>query len=108
MADIHREIGTLQMRLDRLETWAGPGQAEASATGIRVIRGDLAVVRSELAAVRRVQDQHTAALTGLHTDVTLLKTDMAEVKTALSEILQRLPPAPPRRALTPRPSVNWR
>ncbi len=102
MADIHREIGILQMRLDRLETWAGPGQAEASATGIRVIRGDLAVVRSELAAVRRVQDQHTGALTCLHTDVTglkadvaVLKADMAEVKTALSEILQRLPPAPP-------------
>ncbi len=103
MADIYREIGILQMRLDRLETWAGPGQAEASATGIW---GDLALVRSELAAVRRVQDQHTAALTGLHTDVTglkadvtLLKTDMAEVKTALSKILQRLPPmridAPP-------------
>ena len=114
MADIDDEIRALQMRVDRLETWAGPGQAEAFATGFRGVRGDLAVMR-------RIQDRHTALLTGLRgevtglraevtslsarvgglaadvaamkADVAELKADMVDVKATLREILRRLPPA---------------
>lgn len=91
-------IGLLEMRISELETWAGPGQAEAFATGLRA-------VRAELAVMRRVQNQHTAMLNGLTADVAVLKADVAELKAdvaelkagfadmkvTLSEILRRLP-----------------
>jgi uncharacterized protein YceH (UPF0502 family) len=80
------------MRVERLETWAGPGQADALTLGLRAVRADLA-------ALRRVQNQHTALLealtadvSGLKTDVAELKADVAELKAAVQEILRRLPP----------------
>jgi chromosome segregation ATPase len=120
MAAAQDRIGTLEMRVERLETWAGPGQADALTLGLRAVRADLA-------ALRRVQNQHTALLealtadvsglktdvaglktdvAGLKTDVAQLKTDVAELKTdvaelktdvaelkaAVQEILRRLPP----------------
>jgi hypothetical protein len=94
MAEVAERIGTLEMRVDRLETWAGPGQAETLAAGLHAIRADLV-------SMRRVQNQHTAKLTtlqsdvaGLKTDVAELKTDVAELKVAVNEILRRLPPGP--------------
>ncbi len=108
MAVADDRIATLEMRVDRLETWAGPGQADALTTGMRAVRGDLAIVR-------RVQNQHTVMLGALHadvaelkadvaevkadvaelkTDVAVLKTDVAELKLAVQEILRRLPPPP--------------
>jgi phage shock protein A len=108
MAVADERIATLEMRVDRLETWAGPGQADALTTGMRAVRGDLAIVR-------RVQNQHTVMLGALHadvaelkadvaelkadvaelkTDVAELKTDVAELRLAVQEILRRLPPPP--------------
>ena len=101
MAVADERIATLEMRVDRLETWAGPGQADALATGMRAVRGDLAIVR-------RIQNQHTVMLGALQagvadlktdvadlkTDVAELKTDVAELKLAVQEILRRLPPPP--------------
>jgi hypothetical protein len=89
------------MRVDRLETWAGPGQAETLAAGLYAIRADLV-------SMRRGQNQHTAKLTSLQSDVTglksdvtglksdvaELKSDVAELKVAVTEILRRLLPAP--------------
>jgi hypothetical protein len=86
MADTKQRIGTLEMKVEQLETWAGPGQAKALATGLAAVRGDLAVLR-------RVQGQHTTMLTTLQADVAELKTDMAYIKTTLAEVLRRLPPA---------------
>jgi hypothetical protein len=81
------------VRVSKLETWAGPGQAGALATGLRAVRTDVAVIR-------RVQGQHTAMLATLSRDVAVLKadvaglkSDMADVKAALAEVLRRLPPA---------------
>ena len=69
------------MRVNNLETWAGPGQAVALAEGQRQIRADLA----------RMQAEFKAEFATLKTDVATLKTDMAEVKGTLREILRRLP-----------------
>src|SRR5580700_8634259 len=107
MAGEREQIEALRVRVSKLETWAGPGQAEAMSTGMRALRTDVA-------AIRRVQTQHTTAIAALQRDVTGLKTDMigvkaelavlkddvavlkqdmGDVKVALAEILRRLPAA---------------
>jgi hypothetical protein len=93
MAQPEERVATLEMRVNRLETWAGPGQVETLATGMRAVRADFA-------DMRRVQGQHTRMLEGLtsdvgglKTDVAGLKTDVAELKVSVQEILRRLPPA---------------
>jgi peptidoglycan hydrolase CwlO-like protein len=120
MADATGEIRALQVRVEKLETWAGPGQAVALSTSMQALRADVA-------EITRVQRQHTGLLsalnrdvsglksdvtgltgqvtgltgqvTGLTADVTtlkadvsILKADMTEVKVTLAEILRRLPP----------------
>jgi hypothetical protein len=88
MATIEERIGTLEMRVNNLETWAGPGQAAALAEGQRQIRADLARMQAEFRAdLARMQTEFRA-------DLTTLKTDMAEVKGTLQEVLRRLPPLP--------------
>jgi outer membrane murein-binding lipoprotein Lpp len=115
MAEVAERIRTLEIRVDRLETWAGPGQAETLAAGLVTIRADLVGMRS-------VQNQHTAKLAALQSDVADLKSDVAglksdvvgmrsvqnqhtaklatlqsdvaDLKVAVTEILRRLPPAP--------------
>src|ERR1700733_3512469 len=69
MATTYDRIRTLEMRVDRRETWAGPGQAETLATALRALRADMS-------AMRRVQNQHTTMLTGLVADVSGLKSDV--------------------------------
>jgi hypothetical protein len=100
MADVSEQIRALQVPVSKLETWAGPGQADALSTGMRAMRADIA-------DIRRVQRQHTGLLNALNRDVAglmgeaavlkqdvaVLKADMAEVKVTLAEILRRLPPA---------------
>ena len=114
MADVSEQIKALQVRVSKLETWAGPGQADALSTGMRAMRADIA-------DIRRVQRQHTGLLNALNRDVAglkgevaglkqdvavlkedvavlkqvvaVLKADMTEVKVTLAEILRRLPPA---------------
>ena len=121
MADVDEQIKALQMRVSKLETWAGPGQADALSAGVRALRTDAAEIRRvqrqhtgllgalnrDVAGLTRVQEQHTAQLgkldqdvagikadvAGLKQDVAVLKRDMAEVKMVLAEILRRLPPA---------------
>jgi hypothetical protein len=94
MATVEDRLKDLEVRVDHLETWAGPGQAEALAEGQRQLR-------AEFAKMRVTQDRHTRMLTeitadvsGLKTDVAGLKTDMADVKSTVQEILRRLPPPP--------------
>jgi chromosome segregation ATPase len=108
MTTIEARLGTLEVRVDNLETWAGPGQAQALAEGQRELR-------AELAKVQQTQDRHTRMLAdlisdisglktdvgslqtdvgSLQTDVGSLKADVAELKSGMAEILRRLP-APP-------------
>jgi uncharacterized protein involved in exopolysaccharide biosynthesis len=94
MATIEERIGTLEMRVNNLETWAGPGQAVALAEGQRQIRADLAKMQAEFKAEFATLKTEFATL---KTEFATLKTDMAEVKGTLREILRRLP-APPAEA----------
>jgi hypothetical protein len=55
MTTIEARLGTLEVRVDNLETWAGPGQAQALAEGQRELR-------AELAKVQQTQDRHTRML----------------------------------------------
>ena len=82
------------MRVGNLETWAGPGQAQALAEGMREVRADLAKVRQTQDRHTRMLADLTADVSELKSDVATLKTDMAEVKSTLGEVLRRLP-APP-------------
>jgi chromosome segregation ATPase len=86
MATIEERLGTLDMRVDNLETWAGPGQAEALAEGQRELRADLA-------KVRQTQDRHTRMLadlisdvSGLKTSVSVLEADNASLKTSFATL----------------------
>ena len=99
-------IGALELRVNGLETWAGPGQASVLAAGLQAVRGDLAILRrtqegmlGDLAALRSTQEgmlgtqgEHTRALASLTADVETLKADMCDVKETLREVLRRLPP----------------
>jgi outer membrane murein-binding lipoprotein Lpp len=77
MNTIGDRIRTLEMRIERLETWAGPGQVEALSANIRAIRTDMV-------AFRAVQKKQGTQLDELTTDVTGLKADVAELKADVS------------------------
>jgi chromosome segregation ATPase len=100
MADSTGEIRALQVRVEKLETWAGPGQAVALSTALQALRADVA-------EITRVQRQHTGLLsalnrdvsglkaevtgltgqvTGLTADVTSLKTDVTTIKADVSTL----------------------
>jgi len=96
---LERRVAPLEAKVERLETWAGPGQNMSFSDG-------LAELRKKFDEFGKVQAKHTTMLTtltgdvaGLKTDVATLKTDVAglktdmvEVKGTLGEILDRLPP----------------
>jgi septal ring factor EnvC (AmiA/AmiB activator) len=98
----------LEGRVDRLETWAGPGQIEALVEGQRAIRADVAKLQTTVDKHGRMLARLTRDVSGLKTDVASLKTDVAslktdvavlkedmvEVKGTLAEILRRLPEPP--------------
>jgi len=79
MTTIEARLGTLEVRVDNLETWAGPGQAQALAEGQRELR-------AELVKVRQTQDRHTRMLADLISDVSGLKSDVAELKSDVAEL----------------------
>jgi|ERR1022692_896453 peptidoglycan hydrolase CwlO-like protein len=114
MPTLEDRVIVLELQVEHLATWAGPGQADA-------LSSSLHQTRAGLANIQRTQDKHTrqlsslvksvASLTGevnvlkddvavlksdvavLKSDVAVLKDDMAEVKGAVREILRRLPSA---------------
>ena len=73
MADVNEQIRALQVRVSKLETWAGPGQADVLSAGMRAMRADLA-------EIRRVQRQHTGLINALNRDVAGLKGDVGGLK----------------------------
>ena len=95
----NKRVKPLEVQVERLDTWAGPGH---NAT----LSDHLAELRQKFDKFDKVQSRDTRILNtltkdvsglktdvaGLKTDVATLKTDMVEVKSSLSEILDRLPP----------------
>jgi chromosome segregation ATPase len=115
MATTEDRLRDLEVRVDHLETWAGPGQAGALAEGLHELRAEFAKMRATQDRHTRMLADLTADVSGLRTDVDSLKTDvdslkadvaelktdvaelkadMADVKGTLQEILRRLPPPP--------------
>ncbi|HXP22185.1 MAG TPA: hypothetical protein VN840_21260 [Streptosporangiaceae bacterium] len=106
MVTLEDRVDALELQVEHLATWAGPGQAQA-------LSHSLSQTRADLAKIKRTQDKHSrqlaqllqgvgdlkagfarqqAEITSLQADVAVLKADMAEVKGTLQEILRRLPP----------------
>jgi chromosome segregation ATPase len=78
MATVAARVTSVEARVEKLETWAGPGQVEALATGQRAIRADIAKLQADVSKlqadvskIKKTQDRHTGLL---------------------DEILRRLPP----------------
>jgi chromosome segregation ATPase len=75
MPSLEHRIELLELRVDELATWAGPGQSQALTAG-------LAHTRDQLAKIRRAQELHTRQLrqlAALQADVAALKTEVADV-----------------------------
>ena len=104
------------MRVERLETWAGPGQTEALSVNIRAIRADVVAFRgvqtkhgTQLDELTRDSARLKADVGELKGDVAVLQADVGELKddvgvlkadvgalrVAVAEILRRLPEPPP-------------
>jgi phage shock protein A len=79
MATTDERVRKLEVRVDVLETWAGPGQTGALADGQRKIRADLA-------KIHKTQDRHGRLLGQLVSDVDILKTDVAGLKTDVAQL----------------------
>lgn len=96
---LEEKVKPLVAQVNRLDTWAGPGQNASLA-------GNLADLRKRFDEFGKVQARHTTMLRTLNGDVATLKTDVAtlkadvaglksdmvEVRSTLGEILDRLPP----------------
>src|SRR5579875_1382967 len=106
MPTIEDRVRTLEVRVDTLETWAGPGHAQALSDGQLAIRSDLAALRrtqsrhgrqlsalaADMAEVRETLSRHDNQLSALSADVAALKQDVS----ALSRTFRG-----PRRAVRP-------
>jgi hypothetical protein len=108
MTTIGDRVRTLEVRVEKLETWAGPGQADALSTGQIAIRTDIASFRREvksgltglgreLAILRgdltSLRDETKADIASLRSDIASLRSDLTSLRGILQEILRRLPPA---------------
>jgi hypothetical protein len=84
-AVLEQRVTRLEKKVERLETWAGPGQNVSFSES-------LAELRKKFDDFGKVQAKHTKMIDNLTADVATLKSDMVEVKGTLGEILDRLPP----------------
>jgi len=113
MVTIAERIGALELRVNGLETWAGPGQASVLAAGLQAVRSDLAILRriqesmlrtqqgmlGDLASLRSTQEGMLGTQQGMLADLASLRStqqgilaDMRDMKETLREVLRRLPP----------------
>src|SRR5215471_2356667 len=76
---LERRVAPLEAKVERLETWAGPGQNMSFSDG-------LAELRKKFDEFGKVQAKHTTMLTTLTGDVAGLKTDVATLKTDMVEV----------------------
>jgi len=93
-------IGALELRVNGLETWAGPGQASVLAAGLQAVRGDLAILRrtqegmlrtqegilGDLAALRGTQESMLRTQEGILGDLAALRGTQEEHTRALASL----------------------
>jgi hypothetical protein len=75
MTTMAERIGALELRVNGLETWAGPGQASVLAAGLQAVRGDLAILRRTQEGMLRTQEGMLGDLAALRgTQESMLRT----------------------------------
>src|SRR5260370_37219201 len=105
MTTVELRLKDGEVRVDRLETWAGPGQAEALSVGLSALRAEIAAfrqevnrafrdVRAEMAGIKSSVSALVACVAGLQAVRSGLQRGVTEVKCRLEEELKRLPPPP--------------
>src|SRR5258708_39882978 len=73
MTTVEQRLKDVEVRVDRLETWAGPGQAEALSVGLSALRAEIAAFRQE---VNRAFRDVRAEMAGLKSSFSALETDL--------------------------------
>jgi hypothetical protein len=100
MTTMAERIGALELRVNGLETWAGPGQASVLAAGLQAVRGDLAILRrtqegmlrtqegilGDLAALRGTQESMLRTQEGILGDLAALRGTQEEHTRALASL----------------------
>lgn len=110
---VNEWVPSLQLKVERLDTYAGPGQNEVFSSSFAEVRKQLDQIGKVQGSHTRTLARHSKMLTGLRSDVrtlkgdvsalkgdvstlkgdvSALKSDMGVVKGTLAEILDRLPP----------------
>jgi DNA anti-recombination protein RmuC len=49
----------LEARVSNLETWAGPGQANALSEGLRALRKDVTQIKGDIGRIQKTLEQHS-------------------------------------------------
>jgi hypothetical protein len=86
------DLATLEKRVDRLETWAGPGQMGVLSDRLIRVEEGVDELRRNVGTLKRDVKTLKTDVAGLKTDVAGLKTVQDKHTAMLSEILDRLPP----------------
>ncbi|MFI6477733.1 hypothetical protein ACIBH1_07385 [Nonomuraea sp. NPDC050663] len=82
------EFNALVERVEVLETWAGPGQAEALAQTIRSTRTDVSDIKGRMTKIESRMSSMEGRMTSLERVVTAIQQEHGVL---LREILDRLP-----------------
>ncbi len=86
----NERVKPLEAQVERLETWAGPGQAATLSASLSEFReevsGKLTELRKDFDRFAKVQDRHARAIKTLSGDVATLKTDVAQLKTDVAQL----------------------
>jgi chromosome segregation ATPase len=83
MPTVEDRVGALELRVEHMVTWAGPGQAEALSVSTRQTRADLA-------KIQRIQVTHSRQLTQLTADLGQLTTEVTDVQRAQADHSRQL------------------
>ncbi|HEY5988985.1 MAG TPA: hypothetical protein VIV12_21780 [Streptosporangiaceae bacterium] len=100
MATMADRVRNLETGVERLETWAGPGQIEALIDGQRdlrthmgELRGQIGELRGHMGELRGQIGELRGQMGELRGQMGDLRADVTGLKDMLQEVLRRLPPA---------------
>jgi predicted nucleic acid-binding Zn-ribbon protein len=79
-------VTNLEVRVERLETWSGPGQNAALADGLKDLRVKVDKILLIQERLQATQERHTKQLTELQSDMTDVKTDVAGLKSDMTDV----------------------
>jgi chromosome segregation ATPase len=85
MATIADRIKALEVRVNGLETWAGPGQASVLAAGLQAVRRDLTALRRTQTDMVRTLGEHTVELATMRSTLGEHTVELATMRSTLGE-----------------------